>query len=184
MKKHLLPFLFIALCFSACTPDEDVDMPMPDNSVEEQIQGLWLNYEFSDINYLDYAATDTLYTYHYPVFTPLSQAFKFDEHMVYFGSDPFSNIEPNNGPDVFPIGNSSPYYILKRDGKTYINYDNTKNYDGEATKELSGDWEISSITDSTMTWIQELKNTSYIAGGDDQNIPLTVYTLKFRRTQP
>jgi len=46
MKKHLLlPFLFIALFFSACTPDEDVDMPIPekpDESFEQQLNGDWL----------------------------------------------------------------------------------------------------------------------------------------------
>lgn len=47
-KQFLLPFIFIALLFSGCQePDEDVDMPMPENTLDEKILGEWQLYESS-----------------------------------------------------------------------------------------------------------------------------------------
>lgn len=106
MKKHLLlPFLFMALFFTSCTPDGEVDMPEPQKPISERILGVWESgsvYEFSENSY-------TLF--------PRGQ---------------YHNLVEED------------YSIIEEDNKTFIKL---KNGVGDYMT-----YEITSFTDSTMTW--------------------------------
>ncbi|MBF9252440.1 hypothetical protein I2I11_03965 [Pontibacter sp. 172403-2] len=170
MKKHLLSLpLLLCLFFSACTPEDDVDMPMPENPVEEQILGDWLNYEEETEWYPHEGDTspdpDFADIYNGNP-TPVQQGYRFDGHFIYKGERSLGG-GAYDFPDIYtdPL---SVYHIAKQDGKSYIEYSNTQ-------------WQISAITDSTMTWRRELKNTKIQEGGSEQEIYLKVDIRRFRK---
>lgn len=175
MKKHLLPFLFIALFFSACTPDEDVDMPVPEQSVEEQILGVWEKAEFT-ANYYDKDGNPIslgdwmdFYFMSRPPF--VDNLFLFDENG--FTS---SYLDPRDS--SITVEENFNYQIFEQDGKHVLEIEK-KTYDPDKQSFV-----ITGITDSTMTWREERKNAEYCEGelGDcDYIVPLTVYTYTFRK---
>jgi len=153
MKKHLLlPFLFIALFFSACTPDEDVDMPIPDmKTPSEMIQGDWLNYESI---YTAHRATDEV------LVTTAVEKYKFEADSVYL--------------ETFNDGNFLlPYHLSEKNNKTYISYGIWDVY-------MPQEYEIVSITDSTMTWRKEDTNYEKDSTGVEVSFQVTAVE-KFRR---
>ena len=153
MKKHLLSLpLLSCLLFAGCTPDEGIDMPMPENTLAKEIQGSWQLYE-SSVTYdegLEEPVVDT---------DTSKQTFRFDGHTLYFAT------ESTNGPeyglpgyvgwDIFEEGNTSPYYLIDQNDQTLIQYDSSLNPKGRTTLEPHGQWIIDSITDSTMVWTQK-----------------------------
>ena len=87
MKKHLLSFLFVALLFSGCTPDDGVDMPVPEQSVEVQILGVWEKAEFT-ADYYDNDGNPMSLGFYYMDFyfesSPpfVDNLFRFDENVL------------------------------------------------------------------------------------------------------
>ncbi|MBF9252801.1 hypothetical protein I2I11_05835 [Pontibacter sp. 172403-2] len=129
MKKQLLlPFLFIALYFSACTPDDNVDMPQPEpqKPISELIEGDWDLYMQIDI---DSSGNET------PSTKNQTLVYSISNNSYYVIDYPY---EGGAG------GRYGDYTIFESDGKNYI----------ETDEDVSGHavFQITSITDSTMTW--------------------------------
>jgi len=176
MKKHLLlSFLFIALLFSGCTPDDGVDMPEPEQSVEEQILGVWEKAE-STANYYDKDGN------------PLYEGVWWDSHFEFeppFVDNLFQFTENGLTSSYLNPRDSSitdegffNYRILEQDGKRVLEIEK-KMYSPDKQSIA-----ITAITDSTMTLQQEFKDVEYCEGDlgpCGHLVPLTVYTYKFRK---
>lgn len=94
MKKNLLlPVMFIALLFSGCQPDDDVDMPKPEKSISEQILGEWI---------------------HTPFNRPYSFYDTFIEITYYEDDEDAENYDGHNK------GQWNYYKVKEKDGKTFI----------------------------------------------------------------
>lgn len=68
------------------------------------------------------------------------------------------------------------------DDKTFIHYDISANPKSRTSDPMYGDWEIASITDSTMVWTQKLTGIYGVVVGNEFETDYD-YTYTFRKKE-
>lgn len=120
-NKFLLPFLSVALLLASCKEaDDEIDFPIPQKPVAEQIQGEWVNHTRIEI---DSAGKETTYPQGDRVYSISEEAIIVSYYGDYLHAE---------------------YTTSESGGKDYIVW--TDPLLGHAV------YEITSISDSTMTW--------------------------------
>jgi len=173
MKKHLLlSFLFIAIMFTGCQePDDDVDMPVPEKPVAEQIQGEWLNYQGSNEYFFNPDRTDPYEEWNETF--ELTDAYRLDASNISRGYAITSDYDGAFSHYIYTDVDTAPYTVFKRPDGDYIRY--------QIPGQQVQDWKIAAINDSTMTWEQEKRNMTYFSAGNEVLVAVTLNTMKFRR---
>lgn len=129
--KLLLPFLLLPLLLAGCQqPDDDVDFPEPEpqKPVKEMILGQWDNYSTT---YQEYDADANVIK---TVTSKTNITFEIDTASVDF----YTRLDRKGL-------NYNAYTLTEKDGKYYIEW-SADTYSGTER------YQITSISDSTMTW--------------------------------